>query len=543
MEKLRWDVQLASLQLEAIFEFLDDKAKRIRYILSPESRNRKPSNIFTETAEIESTIDADMQLLKSNIKHPEPKDIIDACDDILSIISSRWIQYKKIAQDGKQYLDERMMVTERNFQMQCPQKVDKIFTTYLTIIGAIEFMLLGNPIEAAMFGYWAVMLDNISAANHKTKPSVSDGIEEILEHTSIRSTTSDSRFKKIVQSTRTLAFVTILLGVSWMNLYRARVSKTMSSIPIYEVFLQKHKDRLQALLMLLFVLKMYINIRAFAIQRRNVAHNTHVDALIYKHYLLEDLEKDIGACRLRMIRDLVMEIKSEMEQARRDPVHDASPQLEKNIRRFSVLWRGWKLNTEKPSEPIAVMRPKQEFAERRSLSRTERKRLYEYEIEQQKDPDALTATSPEKTEECNAENLTESIFTNDEMMFGQLISKLNFNVTLPREKFVSFLVDVLDFELIGSRGSHKKYGIQTEKWAVITTVWPKYDHRHIREHLFRNINGPKLNPEWVFWHYCKYFGDEATIANHVGLFWRFDPNTKPDSILWNAENLTAAAES
>jgi hypothetical protein len=111
----------------------------------------------------------------------------------------------------------------------------------------------------------------------------------------------------------------------------------------------------------------------------------------------------------------------------------------------------------------------------------------------------------------------------------KLIKKMSFHRMLDRAQYIKYL-KALGFENgNGGKGSHEKYLLKTGGGTIMVVVslhYQQYNDNILKRYLLRK--NPPLNPEWVYWVYCRTFGFTEAVASYKEFFGKeFDPHIEP----------------
>lgn len=181
----------------------------------------------------------------------------------------------------------------------------------------------------------------------------------------------------------------------------------------------------------------------------------------------------------------------------------------------------------------------------KKLTREEKKDLYERNkasaLQKKQLQAAVPATDAEQTErptptptstpkpEAPATQAPVEVLTERE----QLIKSISFQRTLDKSQFRKFLRSMTFKKMNGGgKGSHEKYTLETTAGSLMVIVSLRFDHFDdviIKNDILKKP--PHLNPEWVYWSYCKHFGFPESIKAYEEFFGKeFDAGSEPTQI-------------
>lgn len=284
-----------------------------------------------------------------------------------------------------------------------------------------------------------------------------------------------------------------------------------------------------------------------------------IDYAAYQRFKLEEIEAEkLDSSQLNSFKKLFSELQKALERMSADDKYDPTPLIEKIKEALETVAAGESIHVKsflEPSRKIvqkerkqravldrevendsAVLKIVQSIRKRvltvvtfelppvkNKLSREERKELYT------RNKAAAATRIDVKPELVPQEDKTETLPVAREVVIlnerEQLIRRVEFHRTLDGTQFRRFL-KAMSFKKESGKGSHEKYSLEAGGGSIIVILsrtFDRFDDKVIKDDILRR--SPYLNPEWVYWMYCKQFGFPESISDYQKFFGKeFDAN-------------------
>lgn len=346
------------------------------------------------------------------------------------------------------------------------------------------------------------------------------------------------------------------------------------SAPAREGNLNKMEN---AIKLAITTIRMFMLLAAFRRLRDSYVTIGKIDYATFQRYKTDELEKTaFSNNQLRTFGKLYVQLQDVLKRMGKNENYDPTPVIEAIKEGLEAVANGETINVRtylEPSKRAARAEQKQKIVTqktvekvtedgnaienlrkrirtsilditrfelpemRKKLTRQERKELYEKNkaadntdtVEQTPVPAEQfveDTPTPAPAAEIAAPAGTETEKTTKDR--EQVIKTMTFQRVLDGSQFRKFL-KAMRFERKNGKGSHQKYSLETSNGTVLVVVSANFDQFGdvvIKNDLLKQ--NPILNPEWIYWSYCKCFGFPESINAYEQFFGKtFDGNNEP----------------